>query len=391
MDEDGIRELSTSPKRKPVIGVVDLAMSGWTAGGVVSRTMALSLQAAGANVVFITPQPEKAPAGVRAVKPPAASYLPGEWTLRKITGRHRPSTAAECARAAGVDVILPDVEALGSKSLAAVGWIPDFQHLHLTDLYNAPQKELLDRAHRKLSERSARMLFSSEDCRRDFTQHFAEFAAKARVASFPSLLAFEPPPVPAVPVRQKYHLPERFLLVINQFWRHKNHRLIPEAIAILQQRGLEVAVVMAGLPSDYRDKHNDALSETLQRAATGGVWSQCMLLGKVPREDLVALLQTASAVVQPSRFEGWNTTLQDAKAIGCPVIVSDLAVHHEQCPAALGYFPVDDAGALADIITGSWGNLPVRPDAERESACLAAELEAARAYGRQLEAICSEL
>lgn len=375
---------------RPLIGVADLAMSGWSAGAVVTRTMALSLQAAGANVVFLTPKPEQAPAGLRATAPPQPTYLPGEWTLRRVTGWKQTSPTSICARRAGVDVVLPDVEALGSSALRAVGWIPDFQHLHLRELYSADQQALMARAHRKLAQRSARMLFSSEDCRRDFVEHFPDFAARARVASFPSLLAFEPPPAPAVDVRAKYHLPARFLLVINQFWRHKNHRVVPEALAILRARGLEVPVVMVGLPSDYRDRHNEPLSETMQAAACGNVWAQCIILGKVPREDLVAFLQTAVAIIQPSRFEGWNTTVQDAKAIGCPVLLSDLPVHREQCPQAAGFFPPDDPGALAELIARNWETLPSRPDAEREHAALAAELGFARNYGRQLEAICTE-
>jgi len=377
-------------KDKPLIGVVDLAMSGWAAGGVVSRTMALSLHAVGANLVFLTAHPESAPACLKSFQPPQPHHLPGEWTLRKLTGWKKTSMTSVGARLAGVDVVLPDVEALGSPSLDAVGWIPDFQHLHLDKLYSNEQKTLLNQAFHKLARRSARMLFSSQDCRRDFVETFPDFAGKACVASFPSLFTFEPPPAEVVDVRAKYHLPERFLLVINQFWRHKNHRIVPEALAILKARGLQVPVVMAGLPADYRDRHNEALSETLQAATRGDVWPQCFILGKVPREDLAALLQTAAAVVQPSRFEGWNTTLQDAKAIGCPVIVSDLAVHREQCPKALGFFSPDDPAALAEVIAGCWSSLPARPDPALEREALAAESEFASAYGRQLEKICCE-
>ena len=234
-----------SSLKRPVIGVIDLAMSGWTAGGVVSRTMALSLQTASAEVVFITPNPENAPKGVRTYRPPKPHYLPGEWTLRKFTGLRKLSMTAREIREAGVDVVLPDVEGLGSRGLKAVGWIPDFQHHHLQDLYSSDQRALLDRAHRGLAERSRLMLFSSEDCRRDFATFFPDLAEKARVASFPSLLVFETPLGELAPVREKYHLPERFLLLINQFWRHKNHRVVPEALGILRQRGITVPVVRA--------------------------------------------------------------------------------------------------------------------------------------------------
>lgn len=376
--------------RKPTIGVVDLSMGGWTAGAVLSRSMALSLRAAGADVIFFTAKPETAPPGVRAVKPPPPRYLPGEWTLRKMFKWRTPTLTPAFVRQSGVDVILPDVEGVGTPALKTVGWIPDFQHLHLREFYSAAQTAAMNRDFTKLSERSARMLFSSEDCRKDFNSAFPAHSGKARVASFPSLFAFEPPPPPEVDVRAKYHLPEKFLLVINQFWRHKNHRIVPEALAILRRRGLAVTVVMAGLPADHRDKQNDALSETLQLAAQGGVWAESMVLGKVPREDLMALLQTATAVIQPSRFEGWNTTLQDAKALGCPVFVSDLAVHREQCPNALGFFPTDQPGVLADLIEKCWLTLPARPDAEGEKRALAAEAEYAKAYGRQLLAISTE-
>lgn len=374
-----------------LIGVIDLAMSGWMAGSVVSRTMALSLQAVGAEVAFLTAKPAGAPSGLRTLQPPPLKYLPGEWTLRKLTGGRKASMTAGWLREAGVKVVLPDVESIGSASTKAIGWIPDFQHLHLGKLYSEAQIAQMNRDFGALAQRSARMLFSSEDCQRDFATAYPGLAGKARVASFPSLFAFEPPSSPESDVREKYHLPERFLLIINQFWRHKNHRIVPEALAILRERGLEVTAVMAGLPADHRDRQNDALSETLQAAARGHVWPQCLVLGKVPREDLVALLQTATAVVQPSRFEGWNTTLQDAKAIGCPVFVSDIAVHREQCPKALGFFPVDDPAKLADLIAEHWPSLPARPNAEKEKAALAAESEYARGYGRKLLEICTEV
>lgn len=376
--------------REPKVGVVDLSMNGWTAGAVLSRTMALSLRAAGANAVFLTTQPDEAPSGLESARPPAPRYLPGEWTLRKLFSWHPPKITPAFVHDAGVDVVLPDVESIGSPSLKAIGWIPDFQHLHLSNLYSSSQLAQMNRDFGLLARRSARMLFSSEDCRRDFTAAYPDLAEKARVASFPSLFAFEPPP-PAVDVRETYHLPERFLLIINQFWRHKNHRIVPEALAILRRRGLEITAVMAGLPADHRDRQNEALSETLQAAARGHVWPQCLVLGKVPRADLIALLQTATAVVQPSRFEGWNTTLQDAKAVGCPVFVSDLAVHREQCPNALGFFPADDPAALADLIAERWTSLPARPNVEQEKASLLAESQYAQTYGRRLLEICSEV
>jgi glycosyltransferase involved in cell wall biosynthesis len=147
---------------------------------------------------------------------------------------------------------------------------------------------------------------------------------------------------------------------------------------------------MAGLPADYRDKENTALSETLQTLAGNGSWPDCLVLGKVRREELLQLLRSATALVQPSRFEGWNTTIEDAKALGCPLILSDLEVHREQCPDAVGFFGCDDARALADVIATNWNRMPTRPDYDLERKSLDAAHRRGLEFGAQMAAICHE-
>ena len=63
----------------------------------------------------------------------------------------------------------------------------------------------------------------------------------------------------------------------------------------------------------------------------------------------------------------------------------------EQCPNALGFFPVDDPAALADLIADRWPSLPARPNPEREKEALSAEAAFALNYGRQLLEICTEV
>ncbi|MEO6847697.1 MAG: glycosyltransferase [Chthoniobacterales bacterium] len=375
----------------PRIGIIDLSMGGWAAGAVVTRTMALALQGSGADVVFFTNQKDSAPSGIPAYSAPPAVYLPGEWTLRKLSGKKEKNLIPALAKKHGVDVLLPVVGSRRMDGVDSIGWIPDFQHLHLSDLYTEEQRSIFNKEFGELAARSKRMLFSSNDSRGDFVKNYPEYAAKAKVASFPSLFAFESPEGSATTARGKYHLPEKFLLVINQFWRHKNHRVVVESLAILRKRGLSITTVMVGLPADHRDKQNGVLSEMFQSAVTNEVWNQCLVLGKVSREDIVSLLRTATAVIQPSRFEGWNTTIQDAKTLGCPFFVSDLPVHREQCPNALGFFPPENADALADVIAASWNDLPSRPNPVQEATALAQEKEFALAYGRQLVEICSDL
>jgi len=364
-------------------------MRGWLAGGVVTRTMALALKQAGADVVYASDS-ESALAGVPGLTIPAPNYLPLEWTLRRALQRGSKETLSRALINAQVDVALPTIGALKVKGLPTVGWIPDFQHLRLPELFSVEKRRNLTREFGALAARSARVLLSSRDAAKDFLHFFPENSGKARVVSFPSLFAFSPPASEAGNTRGKFYLPERFLLVINQFWRHKNHKTVAQALGMAKRLGKEIPLVMAGLPVDYRDPENSAMSETFQELAMGGVSGQCVFLGKVGRDDLVDLLRTATAVVQPSLFEGWNTTAQDAKALGCPVLASDLGVHREQCPEAAGFFPPDQPEQLARILAECWDRFPTRPDLASEEAALAREKEFARTYGEKLMAVCEE-
>jgi glycosyltransferase involved in cell wall biosynthesis len=99
----------------------------------------------------------------------------------------------------------------------------------------------------------------------------------------------------------------------------------------------------------------------------------------IPLSHVYALLRASTAVINPSRSEGWSTTVEEAKSFGVPLILSDIAVHREQTGGAARYFGTDDPVALADHLTHAaqhYGHLTVRnvvPDQERRVAAFAAD------------------
>ena len=68
----------------------------------------------------------------------------------------------------------------------------------------------------------------------------------------------------------------------------------------------------------------------------------------VPREDLYQLIRQSLAVLQPSLFEGWSTTVEEAKSIGKQIILSDLPVHREQVESGARFFDANDPNSLAE-------------------------------------------
>ena len=63
-------------------------------------------------------------------------------------------------------------------------------------------------------------------------------------------------------------------------------------------------------------------------------------------------------MVQPSKFEGWSTVVEDAKALNQFILVSDLAVHQEQLQNNMAFFDPDDDKELALLLKKYWEEQP---------------------------------
>ncbi len=189
---------------------------------------------------------------------------------------------------------------------------------------------------------------------------------------------------------EKYQIERDFFLVVNQFWKHKNHEAVIDAAGILKHKtGSCPQIVMIGNPFDDRDPGGLYLSSLLSKVAEYGLEGRVKLLGFVSGQERDALFRCCKALVQPSRFEGWNTSIEDAKAIGRPVIASGIDVHREQVADAFGFFDVDDPAGLADLLAHA-EVLPAGPDLDGERVALAHARRSLVEIGRTLYSICEE-
>ncbi|MEO6052652.1 MAG: glycosyltransferase family 1 protein [Chthoniobacterales bacterium] len=368
------------------LGIIDLAMGGWSAGHSYSWGLAASIQRADADSVFLTAN--KNISSLKTALLPEIAYLPGEWSLRSLLklGRRNPlSASVKDLRLGAIGPILqPEQFCAGTRNIA---WVPDFQPFVLEELYAEEERRKIAHRTALLLDKADSVILSSNDSLDCMKVFFPNALSKTHVLSFPSNFAFQEPAEEIEAVRERYHLPEKFLLVANQFWKHKNHRSVVEALGILKRRGKSITCVMTGLPADFRDRNNTLLSELFQYIAHENVNNECRVLGLVSRAELLGFLRTATALVQPSIFEGWNTTVQDAKALGCPLLLSDIHVHREQSPEAAAFFDIENPESLADTIGALFDVLPARPDAESERAALATEKLFSIEHGKKAIAI----
>lgn len=375
------------------LGVVDLSTEAWTAGGLITETVVRSLMlvSKGKHEIFVVGNSPKRWEGI-------AEYVTLEWpgvpTMSKLFLRlsnlgRAPNIVDYWCRRLRLSALFLTQDCSPKKApYGRIAWIPDFQHLYLPQYFS--DQEVLQRnaTFLRWAECADRVLLSSRPAYDDFVRTYPQYSDRAIIAEFPSLFAFREGGGVFVDSSSRFKLPHRFLLVANQFWRHKNHAVVIDALALLASRGLVIHAVFTGLPLDYRDPLNKVISEVLQKIAERQMSGQIFPLGLVPRGDLVCLMRKSCVVVQPSRFEGWSTTVQDALALGRPVICSDIDVHREQAPDALGFFDVDNAETLATILAKWWPRLLPGPDSAAEDAGIAKAREHARRYGRLLLESC---
>ena len=136
-----------------------------------------------------------------------------------------------------------------------------------------------------------------------------------------------------VDVKKKYCIGDNYIYYPAQFWSHKNHIYILDAIKLLLKDNINLKAVFSG-------SNQGNLNYVLEYAKNIGVRNHIEYLGYVPGEDIYSLYKQALALVMPTYFGPTNIPPLEAFSIGVPVIYSDLPDLKEQ---------VGDAALLCDL------------------------------------------
>jgi glycosyltransferase involved in cell wall biosynthesis len=368
-------------KGKLSVAFTDLSQGKWTAGGQYLQNLFRTLRQSGASselVLLRAPGASNEASRLREwvdreIAYPEAPPSPGFWAqrgagVRRRIGleRSRPHQLGTYLRERGVDVLFSNTQYGEGFDLPLLSWIPDFQHVHLPHLFSGDERRVRDEEFRRIACFASRIVVSSRDALGDLREFSPGAEQKARVLSFVAHFSPEAYQVEPRAVAARYSLPERFVYLPNQFWKHKNHHVALQALSLVKQRHPEAAIVCTGNTNDYRDPlfFGEFLAEIHRR----GLRSNFLVLGLLPHAELLPLIRQSVAVLQPSRFEGWSTTVEEVKAVGKPIILSDLPVHREQDPPNARYFHPDDAELLADHLREAFDALRSGPDPALELA-----------------------
>jgi glycosyltransferase involved in cell wall biosynthesis len=241
----------------------------------------------------------------------------------------------------------------GSKT-RLVCWYADLQHEYYPEFFS--KRKIIERTQRIkfILKNSDDLVVSSQAVADDFIKFF-HIRKEMRMHIFHfvsiiddfSMLNIEE-------LLRKYSLPKNYFMVSNQFHKHKNHRVLLNALALLKQQGKHAHIALTGRFPDA--SHSPYMQELHSIIEEQNLHSQISLLGIIPRNEQLLLMKLSQAIIQPSLFEGWSTVIEDAISLQVPVIASNLPVNIEQLGTDGNYFEPHDYIKLAEILF----NFPIR-------------------------------
>jgi glycosyltransferase involved in cell wall biosynthesis len=232
----------------------------------------------------------------------------------------------------------------------------DLLHVHHPEFFSAWEWERRERIYRTHCERAQMVLAMTSWGKRDLIAHYGLPDEKVRVVPWGSVLWEYPRPSPAdlKRLRDTLSLPDRFLLYPAQTWPHKNHETLLEALAVIRQReGLAVPVVCPG----KRNRHFERIEPRMREL---GLAETTLFPGFVTPRELRGLYELATALVFPSRFEGWGLPVCEAFSARLPVASSSATSLPDLVGDAGLLFDPDDPEEIAQSVLRLWRDPTLR-------------------------------
>ncbi len=157
-------------------------------------------------------------------------------TLRHTGSSHWPMSFERLTQRLDLSALFPLQSSLGAEfSCAWIGWIPDFQHKRMPEYFSAQELRTRDECFQRMVREAPHNVVSSQDAYRDLMRWFPTAPERVSVFPFVSVAPEEWYDGNPREIIDNFGLPKKYLLFPSQFWVHKNHRCVFEAIRILKE------------------------------------------------------------------------------------------------------------------------------------------------------------
>jgi glycosyltransferase involved in cell wall biosynthesis len=228
-------------------------------------------------------------------------------------------------------------------------WIPDFQENYYPFFFSKYTiiNRLIIQVNAAYSK--SKLVLSSDSVYKDFSRIFPKYCCNINIIPFVSSICLNNGAhISYETLNKKYNINKKYFICSNQFWIHKNHKILIEALVCLKKENINIKICLTGKEFDARNPNY--VNQLKEEIKNHGLNENIVFLGFIPRSEQIALMKYSRAVIQPSLFEGWNTTIEDAKILGKIIIASNIEVHKEQLGEKGIFFDPNDSIGLAKIL-----------------------------------------
>ena len=227
----------------------------------------------------------------------------------------------------------------GARSVVT---IHDLIFLKFPKYYKFFDRKIYTYKFRKACEYADRIIAVSECTKRDIVEQFKISPDKIDVIyqGCDKVFKSEIPEDKLLNVKQKYNLPDRFLLNVGSIEERKNAALIVKALPLLKEK---LPLVIVG----KRTKYTDEVESAAQKL---GVSDLVRIISNVPFEDLAPIYHLSEVFIYPSRYEGFGIPIIEAVNCGVPVIAATGSCLEEAGGPDCQYVDPDDADGLAKAV-----------------------------------------
>ncbi len=232
-----------------------------------------------------------------------------------------------------------------------IGYIPDLQHVSLPHFFSDNEKLKRDKRYAALLACSKAVIVNSISVKEELKIYFGTQNNVFNLSFCPP----EPDPVfrEYIPsdLFKKYNLPKRYFIISNQFWKHKNHGVAFKALKLVLENKTyqNVELFCTGKMQDERfPEYIQELKDYIKDKEE--LQQKIHFLGFISKEDQMALIDNAVALIQPTLFEGGpgGGSVYNAITLGVPCIVSDIEVNKEISEPNIMFFSAASADDLAE-------------------------------------------
>ena len=241
-----------------------------------------------------------------------------------------------------------------NSSIKSLSFIPDFQHIHYPENFSFKNKLMRNLNIRMSALHSSKIILSSFDAKKDL-KTISKFAYKKSVVNQVIFKAPERKDIVSLAfLKKKYNIYSKFFYLPNQYWFHKNHIAVLEALKNIKKKHKlkKILVISTGCNEDHRNKDNFNIIKKF--IIENNLQDSYRYIGIIPYKEVLSFMYHSIALINPSKFEGRSSTVEQAKSLGKQTILSNINIHKEHNPARRIYFNPDNFLELSSIMIKTW-------------------------------------